>query len=273
VNTTPIPPKSPLGETKPTINPYQQAWRLAVNRLKWDLGPESRRSRQILRAWQDRHAGKKAVILCNGPSLLKSDLSLLDGVFTFGLNKINLLFETSSFRPSCIVAVNGLVIEQNADFYNRTELPIFLDSQHRRWVQPRSNVAFLHSSAHGRFARDVSVSIQQGFTVTYVAMQLAFHMGFRDVALIGCDHNFASKGPANQTVVSGEKDASHFDPRYFSGGQKWQLPDLAASEYYYSVAAEVYQAFNGRIVNCTVGGKLEQFPRLPLEDWLQSPGA
>jgi hypothetical protein len=265
-----VDPSHPLLQTQPTTNPYRYAASLIRERLLWDLHPESFRSRRRLRAWKDRFQGGKAVIVCNGPSLLQSDLSLLKGVFTFGLNKINLLFERSEFRPSVITAVNHLVIEQNRDFYNSTEIPLFLDRAGRRWVQARDNVAFLHATHQSKFARDVSVSIQQGYTVTFVAMQLAFHLGFRDVALIGCDHNFAAKGPANQTVVSGEKDASHFDPRYFSGGQKWQLPDLAASEYYYSLAADMFAAFGGRVVNCTEGGKLELLQRLQLARWLDA---
>lgn len=257
----------PIAQQRATINPYRHGLALIGERIIWDLHPESFRSRRKLRAWKDRFNGGKAVILCNGPSLLKSDLSQLKGVFTFGLNKINLLFERGAFRPGAIVAVNRLVLEQNRDFYNATDIPLFLESAGRQWVRARDNVAFLHSTSQSKFARDVSMSIQQGFTVTFVAMQLAFHLGFRDVALIGCDHNFAAKGPANQTVVSGQKDESHFDPRYFSGGQKWQLPDLSASEYYYSLAADMYAAFGGRIVNCTEGGKLEVFERKNLKVW------
>ena len=40
------------------------------------------------------------------------NLDQLEGVFTIGLNKINLLFEYSKFRPSCIVAVNKFVIDR-----------------------------------------------------------------------------------------------------------------------------------------------------------------
>jgi hypothetical protein len=251
-----------------TINPYRNAAKLVFDRLRWDISWESFRSRRILRSWQDRFPGQKAVILCNGPSLLQSDLSSLKGRFTFGLNKINLLFDRDPFRPDCVVALNPHVIEQNCAFFNQTDIPLFLDGESRGLVRSRSNVAFLHSSNQLKMARDCSMSVMPGFTVTYVALQLAFHMGFRDVALIGCDHNFAHKGPASLTVASGEKDLSHFDPRYFSGGQQWQLPDLAASEYFYSLAAETYNAYKGRIVNCTVGGKLEIFQRMPLETWL-----
>lgn len=259
---------NPIFSQKPTSNPYRHAFGLIVDRLLWDLGCESWRSRKKLRSCKDAYKNAKAVIVCNGPSLLKTNFALLDNVFCFGLNKINLLFEQKSFRPNVIVAVNSLVIEQTADYYNNTKIPLYLDSRGRQWIKSRSHVTFLHSSAQSKFTRDCSVSIQQGYTVTYVAMQLAFHMGFRDIALIGCDHSFATKGQANKTVVAPKSDENHFDPRYFSGDQKWQLPDLAGSEYYYSLARENYTSFGGRIINCTEGGLLEVFERKKLSSWL-----
>ena len=263
-------PDDPIVRSRETINPYQRAVSLAGSRLLWDLGLESWRSRSTLKSWKNKHDHQdKAVILCNGPSLLKSDLSLLDGIFTFGLNKINLLFDRSEFRPSTIVSVNRFVIDQNADFFNNTDIPLFLDAYgfKSKQINARKNIAFFHSSSAG-FARDCSVSIDQGYTVTYVALQLAFHMGFRNVALIGADHNFAASGPANKTVVADERDKSHFDPNYVSVGSKWQLPDLFHSEVSYMRAKKTYEAFGGRIVNSTEGGKLEVFPRLSLKDFI-----
>jgi len=260
---------NPLAYGRAACNPYRTAVRMVLDRLKWDCNPQSRRSRKQLTAWKDRFPGQKAVIVCNGPSLLKTDLSLLRDVFTFGLNKINLLFDNSDFRPSCIVSVNELVLEQNADFYNHTDMPLFLGQAATKTVEPRANVAFLNPTPALSFARDCSISVYYGYTVTNVALQLAFHMGFRQVALIGCDHTFATKGRANATVASGEKDHSHFDPRYFAGGVKWQLPDLLQSEVSYTLAHDVYQAHGGRVVNATEGGELEIFERVSIAEFVK----
>ena len=258
-------------EPRATINPYRIAARLILFRMLWDLNPISWLSRKRVRAWRDRFLRQKAVILCNGPSLNKVSFDDLatSGVFTFGLNKINLLFKRSDFRPSVIVAVNPHVIEQNAEFYNKTELPLFLDCKGKSWMKFRDNVHFIHSAGgSGKFARDCSISISQGHTVTYVAMQLAFHMGFKEVALVGCDHSFATKGQANKTVIAGERDLSHFDPNYFAGGVKWQLPDFAMSELHYKVARDTFERNGRKIVNCTEGGRLEVFERKLLEEFL-----
>lgn len=256
------------------LNPYISAAGLIVRRLKWDIHPWSWKSRKKIKNWKNRYKQQKAVILCNGPSLNNVDFNMLQhsNVFSFGLNKINLLFEKFDYRPSCIVAVNPFVIEQNKEFYNTTDIPLFIDAKGKKWIKFRENVHFLHSTgAPGDFARDCSISINQGATVTYVAMQLSFHMGFSDVALIGCDHNFKTKGPPNKKVQGENNDPNHFDPRYFSNGVTWQLPDLSASEFHYEKAGNIFAHFGRRIVNCTEGGNLEIFDRMSLKEFLSSP--
>lgn len=258
-----------IGAGTAAIIPYRHALWLLWQRLRWDLRPISWRSRGQLRAWRDRHAGERAVILGNGPSLLASDLDLLEGVFTFGLNKVNLLFDQTRFRPSCIVAVNPLVIAQNRAFYNATAIPLFLDGwEGIKHVPPRAGVVYLHSTAVRRFARDCGWSVHQGGTVTFVALQLAFHMGFQEVALIGCDHRFATTGPGHGVVVAGPRDLDHFHPGYFSPGQPWQLPDLVENEIAYLMARAAYQAAGRQLVNATSGGALELLPRQSLSDFL-----
>lgn len=264
--------QDPLVSQKSTINPYVKGCGLIARRILWDLQPQSWVSRNRLRQLKNGMTGKKAVILCNGPSLNQVDFNMLKGkCYTFGLNKINLLFDRSDFRPDSITAVNPFVIEQNKDFFNETDIPLFLDSYAlaRKLVGSRKYRIFLHSTNIGLFAKDCSVSINQGYTVTYVALQLAFHMGFSEVALVGCDHHFATKGPANKTVTALDVDLSHFDERYFSSGVQWHLPDLMESEVSYRRAKRMYEAHHRKIFNCTVGGRLEIFERKPLEDFLR----
>lgn len=262
----------PLVARRATNNPYFAAIDLFYNRILWDLYPDAWRSRNRLKKSRDSHRDENAVILCNGPSLLKTDFGMLreSGVYTIGLNKINLLFEKTDYRPDAIVAVNKHVIEQNREFYNSTEIDLFIDSCARRknLVKSRNNVVYIHSSGQARFAKDISMSLYQGYTVTFVALQLAFHLGFKNVSLIGADHDFAVNGEANKEVIAGGADESHFDPRYFSANMKWNLPDLFESEIWYGRAKNMYASHGRKIVNSTVGGKLEVFPRLDLRNFL-----
>lgn len=253
------------------LNIYRLALGFIRNKLLWDLAKESRKSKQKFKSVKDKFLGKKVVLLCNGPSLNKVDFELLkkSDVFTVGLNKINLLFETTDFRPDLIVSVNKHVIEQNSDFFNSTSIELILDSGSKGLIKFRDNVSFVHSLPFQlKFARDISGSVCQGYTVTYVALQILYHMGFGEVALVGCDHNFATKGSANMTVEAGKSDPNHFSSKYFSDGVKWQLPDLLGSEMHYKIAKEFYELEKRKIFNCSVGGNLEIFDRVSLEYFL-----
>jgi hypothetical protein len=94
-----------------------------------------------------------------------------------------------------------------------------------------------------------------------VALQLAYLMGIREVILIGVDHNFATKGPANSVVVSSGADPNHFSGSYFGQGFKWQLPDLDGSERAYLLARQAYEADGRKVLDATVNGKLKIFDK------------
>ncbi len=261
--------QDPLIQNRATINPYLAAGGLVLSRLAWDLDYRAWIARSRLRRLRDSQVGKKAVVVCNGPSIKDTDWRLLEGVHTFGLNKINLLFENVDFRPSCIVSVNPHVLGQNAEFFRTTRIPLFLDRRAlRAGIAVNENVHLLHSCNINKFARDCSISVFEGGTVTYVALQLAFHMGFSEVALIGCDHNYSSRGAPNQLDRKQGPDVDHFHPEYFADGTLWNLPDLELSEASYRLAARVFGAFGRRIVNAGSGGNLEIFPRMSLEEFV-----
>jgi hypothetical protein len=123
-------------------------------------------------------------------------------------------------------------------------------------------MAFLHTTYSGpKFARDARGRLWEGATVTYVALQLAYHLGFEQVILIGVDHSFVTQGTPNTTVVSQGDDPNHFHAGYFGKGFRWQLPDLDTSERAYIMARQAYEANGRQVVDATIGGKLTVFPK------------
>ena len=92
-------------------------------------------------------------------------------------------------------------------------------------------------------------------------MQLAFHLGFSEVVLIGVDHSFADKGPANKLVTASGADANHFDPNYFGVGVKWQLPDLEVSEAAYRLARDAFRRAGDRSSTPPLGESSRSFRR------------
>jgi hypothetical protein len=221
-------------------------------------------SKRRLRSLENAYAGKRCFIIGNGPSLRKTSLNLLKSEYTFGLNRIYLLFPELGFSTSCLVAVNDMVIEQTATEMQNLTLPRFITWRARYWFRPDPNLTYLDTDFTGEegFSTNSNGRVFEGFTVTNVALQLAYHMGFTEVILVGVDHNYVTQGSANQAVVSQGDDPNHFAANYFGKGFKWQLPDLAGSERGYTRARQVYAQAGRQIVDATVGGKLTIFPKV-----------
>ncbi len=231
------------------------------------LHPWRRESIRQLAALKDKYRGERCFIIGNGPSLRRTDVALLKDEFTFGMNRIYLAFEDWGFQTSFLVSVNDLVIEQCVDDFLALDMPRFFSWRSRRFFPPQlpdpQSPIYLYTTYDApRFARDARFRLWEGATVTYICLQLAFHMGFEEAILIGVDHSFASKGAANKTVVSEGDDPNHFDPRYFGKGFRWQLPDLDTSEQAYWMARQAWEADGRRVLDATIGGKLQVFPKV-----------
>ncbi len=238
--------------------------------LAWYLraGPFSS-NRRRLRALHDLHKGERCFVIGNGPSLREMDLSPLSGEVTFGLNRIYLLFERLGFIPSYYVAINELVIEQCADEIAALPMTKFLNWHSRRYLEPAAGVSdpiYLRPIYQRRFSRDPASCLWGGATVTFVALQLAYYLGFSRVVLIGVDHSFVDKGTPNRTITSSGDDANHFDKGYFGAGFRWQLPDLRTSEVGYRLAREAFERAGREVVDATVEGKLRVFPKVRFSD-------
>ena len=240
-----------------------------VRAAQWPVAtfhPWRRESIRLLAALKDKHRGQRCFIIGNGPSLKQTDLTRLRGEFTFGMNRIYLAFPELGFTTTYYVSINSLVIEQCAEDIRSLPIPKFLSWRSRHLIRPTPDMAFLHSTYTGpKFARDARGRLWEGATVTYVALQLAYHMGFQQAILIGVDHSFATQGKPNTTVTSQGDDPDHFHKGYFGKGFRWQLPDLDTSERGYRMARHAYEADGRQVLDATVGGKLQVFPKVEYE--------
>lgn len=261
-----------LQET-PTNNPYIDGAKLLYTRLKWDLKPESWSSRKSLKKLHNSRKGEKAVILCNGPSLNRVDFEKLTGIYTFGLNNIYKTFDRMDFRPSCLVMADELATINAKPFLKQTDLPLFLTHKAHSWIGSRANITYMHEVRTKKFARDLSMSFFGGYTVTYVAIQLAYHMGFSQVALVGCDHNYFPKEEEKFVRKSFPKNTKEYyvtDNYNDNATDAYFVTTKNENEYGYRTALDYFRIDDRGLYNATEGGKLEVLPRITLQDFLAS---
>jgi FkbM family methyltransferase len=208
-------------------------------------------------------SGERCFIIGNGPSLKQTDLTLLQNEFTFGLNRIYLNYDAMGFEPTFYCCVNPNVIDQFAADIDRLNSVKFVTEYAANLLKNHWNTFFLKSIPEICFNEDLSnLQWHEGWTVTYCAMQAAFHLGFSEVILVGVDHNFKDAGEPNKAVTAIGSDVNHFHPNYFGAGVVWQYPDLERSEQSYRLAKEIYERNDRRILDATVGGNLRIFPKV-----------
>lgn len=177
------------------------------------------------------------------------------------------------FMPSILLkhpertlkAVTPLLIPRGANRYYFREKP---------WRSPLPD---------GAFSTDMSEFLVSGYTVSITALQIAVYMGFNPIYLIGCDTAYKipdsarqhgpevaqsrpglQPGPRVPMYVTGtaNDDPNHFDPTYFGTGREYHAPNVEKMLWHYEQAKAVTEARGINIVNATVGGNLEVFPRI-----------
>ena len=216
--------------------------------------------------FENKHLGETCIIIGNGPSLNDIPLELLNAYPTFGTNRIYLM---ENFTPSYYVSVNPLVIEQSIEEINKLQAGAkFI----RHTLADKIDGAHpLRSGGFWTFSKEPDNYVFEGYTVTYVCMQLAYWMGFQTVLLVGVDHYFDVKGAPNEQQVAEGKDKNHFSLDYFADGAVWNLPDLDNSERAYNIAKRVFEKAGRRIINLTTKTALDIFTKDDYHNWLPYP--
>ncbi|MEH6536897.1 MAG: 6-hydroxymethylpterin diphosphokinase MptE-like protein [Psychroserpens sp.] len=225
--------------------------------LLYKLYLERRNNWNIL----DPYFKKPVLIVGNGPSLNKTPLDKVDeSIVSIGMNKINLIYSTSKWRPDILVCVNGLVLGQNKDYFNKTEIPLILPVKaYYLGVKPRKNILFVNLKDEERIHTNIKKSVSTGCTVTFTALQIAAYLNPKSVHIVGVDHSFVvEKGKEYDIKKYEGDDVNHFSKDYFKDSF-WGLPDLDGSERLYALSNDYFLSKKIPISDCTIGGKLEIF--------------
>lgn len=230
----------------------------------------------FLNAIRNSHLGERCFVIGNGPSLKTEDLDLLTREYTFASNKIYLAFEKTKWRPTYYSVEDLLVAQNNAE--RITELTgttkifpnhmlRFIPRKHNhfytRWLPPKDN-----QSPERNFSTDLSVGLCWGSTVTYSLIQMAVHMGFKEIYLLGIDHSYVESKVKDKNALVSAGEVNHFHPDYRKPGERWHLPVLDRLEHSYNFAAEYCESIGVKVYNASRKTELKAFPLVSLDDVL-----
>eukprot|EP00127_Corallochytrium_limacisporum_P004622 Clim_evm10s170 gene=Clim_evmTU10s170 len=241
----------------------------------WDYLDENDRDRweqdrceEVLPVFPPMNTGKTEICLlvANGPSLRQQTWDFLGQIdHVIGLNKIFLGINKFSLPLDSYAVINSLVAEQSVQEIEETLHPdtvkYITERKKNLFTAGRGDEVFLKSIAAPEFSRRLKKGVFEGWTVTYVAFQILYEVGCRNVVVVGMDHNFNQSGSPNEEQEMTGDDPNHFDSKYFKD-KVWNLADIENSEKYYAVARDTYAKDGRQIIDATIGGKCTIFKKV-----------
>jgi hypothetical protein len=237
----------------------------------------------IIRNWRDRNKGQRCFIMANGPSLKDMDLSMLRDEVTIGVNGIYKLFDEWGFSTDYLLFEDTEQTELRGPEIHTVEGPVKMAAVYNAYCieKPGEDMLFINvrradkyywETMGVRFSDDFSNIVYLGSTITYIAMQLAFHLGCDPVYVIGLDHNYGELSslfpPGKITITEENIDLvrqCHFSKNYYKIGDKIGVPNVLLQEEAYEKARETYELHGRQLLNATKGGCLEIFDRVNFE--------
>jgi hypothetical protein len=240
-----------------------------------------------IKQFKDIHIGESCFIIGNGPSLTADDLNNLKDIVSFSSNRINLFLDKTDWTPWYYTFIDTVIANQFFDdVYNMKKKQMFVivtDSNFSMVKKHfRKNCFFLRSyyehqkNGLPKFSEELSRKIHTHGTVTYVNIQLAIYMGFKNIYLIGVDNNYAINKLKDGKIEINEKliGKDHFNENYYSSMENTkQLPNNVYSMTQAYISSKQYCDSCGvKIYNATRGGKLEVFPRVNFDELFDESG-
>ncbi len=234
-----------------------------------------------LKKLHNKYAGKRCFIVGLGPSLTIDDLNLLvqHGEYTFSMNRCYQLFDKTEWRPDCYFlsdakvctdetrkAVRGMLGDNRLVVYSKLEInglphkALYFKANFIDFVLRNSKKEKYRKRGHYcRLSTDASEYIYAGSSCIHSIIQLAYYMGFNKVYLLGTDCGSVNSksycnGLDNKQGATYSSDTSSLLIKDFESlKEDCDKKDLDFAIY-----------------NCSKGGILEVFKRIPLEDVLEN---
>lgn len=254
------------------INYFLARLRFSVSRKKYS---------ELLSRWGkiQSSSGGRVFIIGNGPSLNITPMYLFASEDTFCFNRFNLMFDKLSWRPTYYMVTDDLVLKDMRDEFSdiipqvdKAFFPLVHPSNvdANKMINDRENIFWLDVLSPGFHFSPPKCGINK--TVANAAIQVSYFLGYRKICFVGVDVNYTSqkvvKKDSRSWTAEDDDDPNHFDKRYFGAGRSYHNPSTDEMIDKFKEAKHIFSNRGVEFFNCGVGGKLEVFPRVSIQEML-----
>ena len=265
--------------------------------------PDFDAATEILKGYKNKYEGQRCFIIGNGPSLRASDLDKIKGEFSIASHRIFLIFNETEWRPNIYTAMDPAIIKASLPEMSalKAELKLIAVKPEDRMnaidgalpLRLFFNTGYwIHKGTLPPFSNDITRGVENGMFVTYTNLQIAMYLGFKEIILMGMDHQYKKHWHIDSGIrqhpelFDGFKDVpitgrfvdvrdakqNHFRTDYL--GENYESVysvDEATLAY---MAARNYAGEHGvKIINATRGGKLDVFERVNFDKLISAEPA
>lgn len=229
---------------------------------------------------RNKHQGRRCFVIANGPGLQDIDMAPLRGEVTIGCNGIYKAFPEWGFKTTYTIFEDTEQIELRRHEIGRLKGTVKMTTLYNAYAFPADKHTLLFSAPRPRshlyywtdlypqFSRDFAVTAHLGSSVTYLMLQLAYHLGCDPVYIIGLDHDYGELPhlfPPGKIRITEENihliQGLHFTSKYYKVGDQIGVPDVERQEQAYSLAMEEFQKAGRKLLNASARSSLQVIPR------------
>ena len=227
----------------------------------------------------DTHLGESCFIVGNGPSLTVEDLTALHNqkIDSFAVNRIYKIFDKTPWKPTYYVSTDPVLIRDFLPEVSALLIPhkfIPLQNRYYHGIKVKDAHYFFRNDNRAKdqtdgFSLNCTEQVNMRGTVTIACMQLAMHMGYRHIYLLGIDHNFDKVITENGEIIIDPSVKNYFIEGYDSDVAKEVQHDLGTTTKAYMDVKKFIDKHDVHIYNASRQTKLEVFPKVTFEQALQ----
>lgn len=233
---------------------------------------------------QNRHLGERCFILANGPSIKKQKLECLKEEVCIVVSDFDYHQDYNVIKPQyhCISPYHPPGVEE--DWHKRMER-IYKNSENATMIFgltdcERNSVDGLFKDRQVHYLKftgewkdillngiDLTKPVPKGRSVPIMALFVALYMGFKQIFLMGCDHDWILHSESYSYFYKDNQDnqcPKGYNPLFgtdFEAEARWNI--ILWQQY--KMIRRITSKMACRIYNATDGGLLDVFPRVSYE--------
>ena len=213
----------------------------------------------------------------NGPSLRAEDLTELYDrhIGSFAVNRIMKIFSRTDWRPTYYVNSDYVLIRDIIPEVEALPSEIFVPLQDKYYhgIKVKNAHYFFRNDSRERdqadgFGLDCTDQVNMRGTVTIDCIQLAIHMGYRYIYLIGVDHNFDKIITENGEIIIDPGVKNYFCDGYDDDVAGEVQHDIGSTTKAYRDVRRFCDKYGIEVWNASRFTKLDAFKTISFEEAL-----